>query len=184
MNPYPAILAPLIAQKPLQPLGPGQPHADKRAALAALALPAAFAPHVVRDERMARACLAGLWLAYDFLDESHSISQDLRTVEGSYWHAIMHRREPDYGNSKYWFRRVGTHPIFEDLREEAARLAGTANQAAGAFLAKQARWDPFAFVDLCETSADEKAPAHELCRQIQRVEWDLLFAWCCQGVIR
>jgi len=168
---------------PLQPLGPGHTHADKRSALAALALPTAFAPHALRDERMAQGCLAGLWLAYDFLDESHSISQELHTVEGSYWHAIMHRREPDYGNSKYWFRRVGTHPIFADLREEAARLAGEVNLAAGAFLTKQARWDPFAFVDLCETSADETASAHELCRQIQRVEWEMLFAWCYEGAM-
>src|SRR4029079_11488334 len=68
------------------------------------------------------ACRAGLWLAFDFLDESHAISQDLETAGGSFWHAIMHRREPDASNSKYWWRRVGEHPVFASLTEAAARL--------------------------------------------------------------
>ena len=71
---------------------------------------------------MAEGCLAGLWLLYDFLDESHTISQSLDTLEGSYWHGIMHRREPDYENAKYWFRRVPVHPIHAEL---AAGGAGT-----------------------------------------------------------
>ena len=45
------------------------------------------------------------------------------------------------------------------------------------FLATQPSWDPFAFIDLCEASYDETAPCHDLCRQVQRVEWDLLFAY-------
>ena len=46
---------------------------------------------------MAACCLCGLWLLHDFLDESHSLSQEITTDTGSYWHGIMHRREPDYG---------------------------------------------------------------------------------------
>jgi len=55
-------------------------------------------PHAVRDRDMARACLAGLWLSHDFLDESHTISQEIATPTGSYWHGLMHRREPDASN--------------------------------------------------------------------------------------
>ena len=116
-------------------------------------------------------------LYFDFLDESHTISQELSTPEGSYWHALMHRREPDFANSKYWFRQVGSHPIFEALRVEGARLAvDAAGQAR--FLKTQTGWDPFAFVDLCEVALHDQPGHAMLCRRIQQREWQLLFDHC------
>ena len=56
---------------------------------------------------------------HDFLDESHTISQDLPSREGSFWHAVMHRREPDAWNSKYWWRKVGPHPVLDRLVAQA-----------------------------------------------------------------
>jgi hypothetical protein len=123
---------------------------------------------------MADACRAGLWLHFDFLDESHRISQDLETLEGSYWHALMHRREPDFVNSKYWFRRVGIHPIFADLAKDAAEVG---------YSGKGATWDPFAFVDHCEKFLNTGGAEEETCKKIQRAEWQLLFAWCYSGAV-
>jgi hypothetical protein len=182
LNPadYPPPLAELLRQLPLMPLGPGEPHRGLRHRLEAI--PSAFPAGAGPD--MVAACHAGLWLAFDFLDESHTISQGIDTPTGSYWHGLMHRREPDFANSAYWSRRVGQHPVFAELCEQAAWLAaGEPQQRRLASLVTQGKWDPFAFIDLCRESYDEKAPAHLLCRQVQLAEWRLLFDWCYRRAV-
>ncbi len=96
----------------------------------------------------------------------------------------LERRTPlvHSGNSKYWFRRVGKHPVFEPLRTEAAQLAADAPPPA-AFLVRQAAWDALAFVDLCEASYEEAAPCHDLCRRVQRREYELLLAFCFERAV-
>src|SRR6266571_5240828 len=90
--------------------------------------------------RAPEAALSGLYLYFSCIDEAHEIAQNIETPEGSYWHAIVHRQEPDAGNSRYWFGRAGAHPIFPALRDEAAALG----------IDFGPRWDPMAFIDFCE----------------------------------
>ena len=175
MSGYSPAIRDLLAGDRLMPLGPGTPNQAVRATLGKLTLTAMFDPRRVKDEQAGRACLAGLWLLHDWLDASHEISQELHNAEGSYWHAILHRREPDYGNSKYWFRRVGRHPVFVALAEEAGDLA---RSAGAADLVGPAGWDPFAFVDLCERAAGGDEDLEKACRRIQQIEWRLLFDFC------
>src|SRR5260370_38994095 len=138
----------------------------------------AFAPHPIQDQEMAQACLAGLWLYHDYLDESHGISQGIETPSGSYWHGLMHRREPDFDNAKYWFRRVGQHSIFPALRAAAAELAAPVElQSAVRFLATEPAWDPFAFIDLGESCLASHTPTL-LSQQIQQRARELLFDYC------
>jgi hypothetical protein len=176
---YGPIFAGLLQEERLNSLGPGTPNEKIRPALAALTIEKAFVPNQIVDADMARACLAGIWLYHDFLDESHQISQSIATTTGSYWHGIMHRREPDFSNGKYWFHRVGMHPIFASLQKAAMELAAT-NTAheSTAFLRQQKKWDSFAFIDLCEACVERRSPAETLCRQIQQAEWRLLFDYC------
>jgi hypothetical protein len=150
--------------------------------LQALSVEQAFAPATVHNADMARACLAGLCLYHDFLDEAHTISQDIDTPSGSYWHGLMHRREGDFGNSKYWFRRVGAHPVFVPLHAAARQLAATVAAAPG-FLVAPTQWDPYAFVDLCEACVAGRHSGEALCRQIQQREWELLFDYCYRQAI-
>ena len=120
------------------------------------------------------AALAGLWLYFSCLDESHKIAQDVHTPDGSFWHGIMHRQEPDAGNAGYWFRRVGEHPVFPALQDEAKRL--------GASWARGSGWDPFAFIDFCEEARRKPGSAEEqLAQQVQRAEWQLLFDHCARA---
>ena len=179
---YAPAIADLLHEPWTPPLDTGMPNSDVRARLEALANDNAFAPHRVRDRGMADACRAGLWLYYNFLDESHRISQELHSPTGSYWHALMHRREPDFSNAKYWFRHVGEHPIYEPLRRAAAELAEDAPPSCD-FLRTQTAWDPFAFVDLCAAVLVGRAPCEELCKQTQKREWELLFDWCYRQAI-
>ena len=142
--------------------------------------PSQFVPEKC-SEADAVAVKAGLLLWHDAAEASHQLSQSVEGLgthqAGDYWHAILHRREPDYSNAKYWFRLVGTHSVFSELVPHAARiLNGVAEEPAWkSRLCGRGTWDPFAFVDLCETCAGhEDSSLGMAARQIQAVEMQLL----------
>jgi hypothetical protein len=133
----------------LAELGPGSPNEAMRPKLATL-------------RGLPQAALAGLWLYHDFLDESHSISQEIETTTGSFWHAILHRREPDAWNSKYWWSRVGSHPVLLELTIQSSAVG-------------YAYSTPSAFVDFCERVRGSDSSDEDRARRVQSIEWRLLF---------
>lgn len=180
---YGPIVAELIRDNDLPDLGPGRENMAVRDQLQALVPTKLFAEQTpIRDEQMARCCLSGLWLRHNFLDESHTISQEIHTSSGSYWHGMMHRREPDYSNAKYWFHKVGSHPVFPKLCQVAHELAQSLPSNTDCnFLANQDAWDPFAFIDLCQKLAKSPdADSLMLCQSIAAAEWNVLFDYCYQ----
>ncbi len=96
---------------------------------------------------------AGLWLYIDELDRSHTISQGIDDSTGSFWHGIMHRREGDFSNSHYWFRRTGEHPVMAQIPD----------------------YDPHVFIDEVEELHKQQPPG---LIEKQRAEWRTLFSWC------
>jgi len=103
-----------------------------------------------------RPCLAaGIWLYVDDLDRSHRISQDLHSTQGSLWHAVMHRREGDFGNSKYWLRQAGDTAVLQSVYG-----------------------DPFEFID--RVQRDQRTNPPNLV-DLQRQEWQALFDLCAAG---
>jgi hypothetical protein len=168
-----AILALEGAGGRLMPLAAGTCSSAKAKELIAGRGVALF-PHA----RAPEAAVAGLYLYFSCLEEAHETAQAISTADGSYWHAIMHRQEPDAGNAAYWFRQAGRHPIFPALGAAAAQIAGEYAQA-GVTLATP--WDPFAFIDLCERARRSPGSALEtLALRIQRAEWQLLFDHCAR----
>ena len=110
------------------------------------------------DADMADCCLSGLWLLHNHLHRSHDISQSIETPEGSWWHAIMHRSEGDFSNSKYWYRRVGEHELLAEIAAD---------------------FDPYAFVDQCQQEY-RNGELSAVTQQLAFAEWKALFDYCQQ----
>jgi hypothetical protein len=153
--------------------------ASESRSAAAGALRGRTATELFPDSFAPEAALSGLWLYFSCFDESHSLSQDIHSAEGSYWHGIAHRQEPDPGNAGYWFRRVGRHPIFPALHGAALGIFRTGGIRAMA--SSGSDWDPFAFIDYCGSARRQPGSAAEqTAREVQRAEWQLLFDFCAR----
>jgi hypothetical protein len=123
-----------------------------------------------------QAALSGLMLLLGDWERSHELSQDNPSREGSYWHAIAHRIEPDASNAGYWFRKVGVHPIFTRLQEQARAILSESNPRGWRL---KPEWDPLAFLAWCaEARAHPGGEEERAALAIQRAEWRLLFEWC------
>lgn len=156
------LLRKLIPQEPIGPLWPSRIREADDATLSggrATGDPAMFA--LVRG---------GLYYAVDAIHEAHQIFQDAPGDLGVYWHGMMHRREGDFDNARYWFRRAGKLSFFDTLHRAAGEFSPV--------MARQSNWDPYLFTGECEQARfgeDESLPA---LAALQRVEFEGLFDYC------
>jgi hypothetical protein len=124
----------------------------------------------------AEALLSGLWLWHDWLDSSHTISQSVHTPTGSFWHAIMHRREGDFGNAKYWYARCTSHPVLATMSPFVNDILHPLPADKSFLRLTHSGWNPDSFVDLCEALHDQPSdPRYPVAVLLQKLEWRLLF---------
>jgi hypothetical protein len=136
-------------------------------------------------------CLeAGLWLLWDHLDESHTVSQSLEGKgsprSADYWHGIMHRREPDPGNAAWWARRYAGHPALEELgthlQSWLQELAVEPDilECSGRLLSRST-FDSIAMIELSTAARQDPGSVDDrTCRIVQYLEILNLLSWSCE----
>jgi len=140
-----------------------------------------FLENASKSEELRNATLAGLWLFHDWLDESHTLSQSIHSATGSFWHAIMHRREGDFSNSKYWYARAAGHPVLPILAAQAGSVVNQSPADKSLLRLIASGWNPNAFVDLVESlHTDEGDARYSLAVRLQQLEWKVLFEFCAR----
>jgi hypothetical protein len=117
----------------------------------------------------------GIWYALDELDAAHAIFQDEPSALGSYWHGMMHRREGDFDNARYWFRRAGRLSLFGRIHDEARGISPT--------MGRQDTWDPYLFTGMCEQVRFGDHEAAEECARLQRAEFAVVLGHCWEKAV-
>lgn len=141
----------------------------------------AAAKALAGDGHLESEIIAGLWLLAGELDRSHTISQSIEAPEGSFLHGIMHRREGDFSNAKYWFRRSGVHEVHHLLARQILQQQATF-QLSGLPLKQLTHPETLAneLVDLCQQAVSGKPQWTE---DLQRICWwelELLLFYCIE----
>lgn len=182
---FTSIFETLKLREPLPPLFPTRPwKAELSSQIAAANEAELFGARTIEHQsalKMWDACRAGLLLWNDDLEASHHIAQNIEDATGSFWHAIMHRREGDAANANYWWRKTGAHPAFDDVHRAAVgALRDESDAEARSFAASlesTGTWQPSEFTARCaQTSAS--AQSDLWLRRVQAAEMQALLDWC------
>ena len=113
---------------------------------------------------------AAMLILADDLSEAHNIVQSIHSSPAAAFHAIIHRREADFWNSNYWWRRAHSLP-WPTLPAQLAPLL-QAHQSTLSTLCTST-YAPSAFTDAVERHHNDPALTPTLL-EIQRLEWKSL----------
>lgn len=110
---------------------------------------------------------AGLFYFHNALEDSHKEVGKTESAIASYWHGMIHRREGDFDNARYWMRRTGDHPTFYEMQSRASD--------ASPHMTKQMAWDPFLFIHLCEQYKYGETTYKKEIAHLQKIEFSVIF---------
>lgn len=125
------------------------------------------------DQELIRAATL---LYHDHSDAAHDLVADRTDPTAALIHGILHRREPDFWNAKYWFRRCDMHPAYSWLAEQLHAWHPNQEKEAALTLMLPGTFDPFSFVDACERAVRRDNPtiSVETLRKIQHAEFEAI----------
>ncbi len=147
-----------------------------------------FAPSTLRDESMAAAIRALLYLWNGWIDESSMYAQGARPKESLFILALSERHHGRLPQAKAFLQQLNDHPIYPSLAKIANELIGTSPDESlkrfGEILKLNGAWEPYVFIDIYEQArADEmKITVGEFVREMQRQEFSVLFGHCYKAV--
>ena len=169
MNNYSPLVNELMAEEELllrlRPLEPGHPDMLRR--IRAASEEELTGGAVLAHASYPRLIRAGLLYAYDAIDESHRVVKEVTSDEGSYWHGMLHRREGDFENARYWFRRTGRLSVFSEMHARASEVSP--------LMGRQSDWDPYVLVGQCEQARFGGDVDQKELVALQRIEFTVMF---------
>lgn len=125
---------------------------------------------------------AGLLQIHDFWDESHQAAQQADDLGehrlSALWHAICHRREPDAGNARYWYARVGKNPIWPRMVELIHASEPELSDSERKIILKLVDCDQFSdrvMISEC-LNACNGSPEEKFLRKLQKYELTFVFS--------
>jgi hypothetical protein len=120
---------------------------------------------------------AALWLRLGLIDRAHDIVQDGKRGTAAFLHAIVHRLEGDYWNSKYWIGQVRDSALLESIGGDIIQSLDAPSHRELAVKQKLISSNEFqfdAFVDACANFTKESSKSETKNSVLQRVvqsEW-------------
>lgn len=113
---------------------------------------------------------AGMFYHHNALEDAHRLVQEASGDAAAYWHAMIHRRERDFENARYWLRRAGEQPAFAEMQARAADVSP--------HMGRQMSWDPYLLVNLAEQLRFGAAELEAEVVGLGRVEFEVFFDYC------
>lgn len=121
-------------------------------------------------------CLTLVW--FDYLELAHQIADEERSTEFCYFHAMIHRRERDFFNARFWFRQTDRrHVVFANITDEVRKyLNQKGDQQLLESLIRNDEWSPLEFLEEV-VKGFKMEPTSEFVRKLQDIQTIEFACW-------